>query len=393
MESKEALRDHSQTQVNSSQAAQTGVSESASSSTQAEPLAPPGSPVNPFAPDDGRYVTKEEYWAKWYENPYPDIDVSYEWNNGKLEAKPLPNEPQLDLYNWFLDLLRRFVSTYAIAKLINLETGFVLTIEDLEEPSGQREAVRKPDIGVILNSNPVSWGGVDQRHFEGVCDMVVEAVSDSTPAEVLRDTEEKRRDYALAGVKEYYILDPNGEHMRFYRLIPEGRYEEIQPDAEGVIGSDVLPGLQFRMEDMQQQPDLEELALDDVYSGYVIPKYQIAVTKSEAEAQRAEEEEQRADAEAAARRAAEQRAEEEAQRADAEAAARQAEVAARRAAEQRAEEEAAARQAEVAARRTAEQRAEEEAQRADAESAARREADEQIRAMAEELDRLRRQSS
>ena len=400
MESKEALRDHSQTQVNSSQAAQTGVSESASSSTQAEPLAPPGSPVNPFAPDDGRYVTKEEYWAKWYENPYPDIDVSYEWNNGKLEAKPLPNEPQLDLYNWFLDLLRRFVSTYAIAKLINLETGFVLTIEDLEEPSGQREAVRKPDIGVILNSNPVSWGGVDQRHFEGVCDMVVEAVSDSTPAEVLRDTEEKRRDYALAGVKEYYILDPNGEHMRFYRLIAEGRYEEMQPDAEGVIGSDVLPGLQFRMEDMQQQPDLEELALDDVYSGYVIPKYQIAVTKSEAEAQRAEEEEQRADAEAAARRAAEQRAEEEA-------AARQAEVAARRAAEQRAEEEAAARQAEVAARRTAEQRAEEEAQRADAEaaarqaaeqraeaeSAARREADEQIRAMAEELDRLRRQSS
>ena len=365
MESREILRDHSQTQVNSSQAAQTEMSESASSSTQAEPLAPPGSPVNPFAPDDGRYVSKEEYWAKWYENPYPDIDVSYEWNNGRLEAKPLPNEPQLDLYNWFLDLLRRFVSTYAIAKLINLETGFVLTIEDPEEPSGQREAVRKPDIGVILNSNPVSWGGVDQRHFEGVCDMVVEAVSDSTPAEVLRDTEEKRRDYALAGVKEYYILDPNGEHMRFYRLIPEGSYEEMQPDAEGVIGSEVLPGLQFRVEDMERQPDLEELALDDVYSGYVIPKFQIAVTKSEAEAQRAEEEAQRADAEAAARRAAEQRA----------------------------EEEAAARQAEVAARRTAEQRAEEEAQRADAESAARREADEQIRAMAEELDRLRRQSS
>ena len=145
-------------------------------------------------------------------------------NGTTADWRPNPghNAPQLYLYNWFLDLLRRFVSTYAIAKLINLETGFVLTIADPEEPSGQREAVRKPDIGVILNSNPVSWGGVDQRHFEGVCDMVVEAVSDSTPAEVLRDTEEKRRDYALAGVKEYYILDPNGEHMRFYRLIPEG---------------------------------------------------------------------------------------------------------------------------------------------------------------------------
>ena len=337
MESREVLRDHSQTQVNSSQEAQTGMSESASSSVQAEPVAPPGSSVNPFAPDDGRYVSKEEYWAKWYENPYPDIDVSYEWNNGRLEAKPLPNEPQLDLYNWFLDLLRRFVSTHAIAKLINLETGFVLTIEDPEEPSGQREAVRKPDIGVILNSNPVSWGGVDQRHFEGVCDMVVEAVSDSTPAEVLRDTEEKKRDYALAGVKEYYILDPSGEHMRFYRLIPGGRYEEMQPDAEGVIGSDVLPGLQFRVEDTQRQPDLVELALDDVYSGYVIPGFQVAVARAEAEA------------------------------------------AARQAAEQQAEAEAAARQA-------AEQRAEDEA-------SARREADERMQAMADELARLRRRSS
>ena len=111
MKSEEALRDSSQTQTNSSQAARTGVSEPASSSTQVESPAQSSPPINPFAPDDGRYVTKEEYWARWYENPYPDIDVSYEWNNGRLEAKPLPNEPQLDLYNWFLDLLRHYIST------------------------------------------------------------------------------------------------------------------------------------------------------------------------------------------------------------------------------------------------------------------------------------------
>ncbi len=400
MDSKEALHNQSQTQNSPSQAGKTGMSESAASYVQAERLAPPGQSVNPFAPDDGRYVTKEEYWAKWYENPYPDIDVSYEWNNGRLEAKPLPNEPQLDLYNWFLQLLLRYLSTRNIAKLINLETGFVLTIEDPAEPSGQREAVRKPDIGVILNSNPVPWGGIDQRHFEGVCDMVVEAVSDSKPAEVLRDTEEKRRDYALAGVKEYYILDPSGEHMRFYRLIPGGRYEEIQPDAEGVIGSDVLPGLQFRMEDMQRQPDLEKLALNDVYSGYVMPGYQAAVKRAAAEVAARQAAEQQAEKEAADRRAAEQRAEKEA--ADRRAAEQRAEkeAADRRAAEQRTEEEAQradteARRAdtEAAARQAAEQQTAEAAQRAEAESAARREADEQRRAMAEELDRLRRQSS
>ena len=337
MDSKEALHNQSQTQKEPSQAGKPGMSESPASYLQAEPLEPPGQSINPFAPDDGRYVTLEEYWAKWYENPYTHIDVSYEWNNGRLEAKPLPNEPQLHLYNWFLQLLLRYLSTHNIAKLINLETGFVLIIEDPAEPSGQREAVRKPDIGVILNSNPVPWGGVDRRHFDGVCDMVVEAVSDSTQAEVLRDTEEKRRDYALAGVKEYYILDPGGEHMRFYRLTTGRRYQEIQPDAEGVIGSDVLPGLQFRTEDLERQTDLEELALDDAYSAFVIPGYQAAVKRAAAEA------------------------------------------AARQAAEQRAATEAAARQAAE--------------QRADAEATGRREADEQIRAMEDELDRLRRRSS
>ncbi len=264
-------------------------------------VAPLDAPVNPWAPDEGRCVTLEEYWEKWYENPYPDIDVSYEWNNGRLEAKPMPNAPQLDLYNWFLVLLLCHVETFDHAALLNLETGFVLKIEDAAEPSGERVQVRKPDIGVILHSNPVPWGETEQRHFAGVCDMVVEAVSDSTLAEVLRDTEEKRRDYALGGVKEYYILDPEGERMRFYRLAPDGWYEEMRPDAEGVVRSEVLSGLQFRLSDLRRRPRLAELAGDELYSGFVIPELRVAVT-------RAEEAEEQAAAEAAARQQAEEQA-------------------------------------------------------------------------------------
>ena len=344
MESRRTSRDSSQTHPETSQEAKPEMSEPAGSSMQADPLAPEGVPVNPFAPDDGRYVTLEEYWVKWYENPYRDIDVSYEWNNGRLEACPPHTAPQLALCAWFLDLLRSYVSTLPIAKLIKLGVGFVLTMEDPVEPCGERKAVRKPDIGVLLKSNPAPWGGVDQRHVGGVCDMVVEAISDFTPEEVLRDTEEKKRDYALAGVKEYYILDPGGEHMCFYRLIAGGRYEEIEPDAEGVIASDVLPGLQFRLEDLGRQRDIVELALDDVYFGYVLPGYRAAVAKAEAEARRADE------------------------------------------ATQRKEEEAAALQAAIAVRQAAEQRR-------DKEAAARRESEERLRKMKAELARLRRQSS
>ncbi|MCY3707888.1 MAG: hypothetical protein OXG26_03260, partial [Caldilineaceae bacterium] len=144
-----------------------------------------------------------------------------------------------------------------------------------------------------------------------------------------------------------------------------GQYEEIQPDAGGVIASDVLPGLRFRLEELERRREMEELALDDLYSGYVIPALKISVTQAEEEAAARQ-------AEAAARQEAEQRADAAEQRAEAEAAARQAEAQRADAAEQRAEEEAAARQAEAAARREAEER---------------------VRAMEDEMNRRRRQSS
>jgi hypothetical protein len=50
----------------------------------------------PLAPDDGKYVTEEEYWTYWYETK-----PSYEWNNGYLEAKPMSNAIQYRLFRWF----------------------------------------------------------------------------------------------------------------------------------------------------------------------------------------------------------------------------------------------------------------------------------------------------
>ena len=322
-------------------------------------------PVNPLAPDEGRRVSLEEYWEKWYENPYPDIDVSYEWNNGILEAKPLANAPQIELGFWFLFLLGQYLYSRDIAQLINLETGFVLTMEDVTEPSGIRKAVRKPDIGIILNSNPVPWGRIDQRSFAGVCDGVVEFISDSTQVEVRRDTQEKRRDYALTGVQEYYILDPTGEHMHFFQLTPDRQFEEIQPDAEGVIRSQLLPGLQFRHSDLYELRALEELALDEVYQGFVLPKYQESLAAVAAETTARQQAEQRAGAEATARQQAEQRA--------------AAEATARQQAERRIEAEA-----------TARQQAE---RRIDAETAARQQAEERLQSLEAELARLRRRSS
>ena len=285
------------------------------------------------APAHGLRVTLEEYWEKWYERPHPHIDVSYEWNNGILEAKHLPNFAQTEQYRWFFRLLSCYLEVNPIAKILCLETGTYMSVRDESLPSGKWEVVFKPDIGIILNDNPAPWGADDQRSYIGVCDMIVEELSDSTSAEVKRDTEEKKEGYARAGVREYFILDPKDGHMHFYRLDIAGDYEEIEPDGEGVIRSEVLPGFQFRREDLLREPLLVELARDDVYADYVIPELQVAETRVEKAEERADIEAQRADAET-------QRANTEAQRADAEEAARRA-----------AEEQVQALNAELARRR------------------------------------------
>lgn len=251
----------------------------------------PSGSARPDAPDEGRYVTLADYWANYYTH----ADASYEWNNGYLEAKPLSTPVQYRLFLWFLKLLHEYVTFYDNAELMSLETGFTMTVPDPDKAGTMKEVVRKPDLAAILRTNPVQWGDHDHS-YQGICDLCVESLSDSNAQAILRDIKIKKSEYAFAGVQEYYILDPEDQHMVFYELAAKGTYVEIRPDAEGVIRSKVLPGFQFRLRDLQRPPLFEELATDALYY-YVMPAYRAALDRIEQEQQRAEQERQRAEQE------------------------------------------------------------------------------------------------
>jgi len=243
------------------------------------------------APDHGRYVSKEEYWAQWYE-----AEPSYEWNNGYLEAKPMPTLLQLRLYHWFSILLHQYIQTYGNADLMFLETGFSMVVPDPKKPNTMKEVVRKPDMAAIRHDNAVRWQE-HERSYHGICDLCVEALSDSDRGEINRDVKIKKSEYEFAGVQEYYILDPSDQHMHFYQRTATGAYIEMPADADGIIRSQILPGFQFRRRDLKRLPTLEELALDPVYQGYVLLHYQAAAQAAAQERQRAEQEQQRAEQE------------------------------------------------------------------------------------------------
>ena len=277
-----------------------------------------------------KMVTETEYWQKYYNDP----DTIYEWNNGILEEKAVSDKVTNSMYDWLNELVGHYLKTKPIGEKIILETGFRM-------PLSHKTTIRRPDFGVILNSNPVPYEANDNS-YKGICNLCVEALSDSTIKNIERDTKTKFGEYEAAGVEEYYIIYSNGEPMEFYRLNKRGVYVPIKRVNGDVIKSQVLPGFQFRLEDLYMQPYPQEMAFNPVYQGFVLPYYQEA--------------KKRADTESKLRHQAETLAKKEAQRADAEAQRAEAEAQRAEAAETQALEEKKARQVAEKARQAAEEK-------------------------------------
>ena len=224
---------------------------------------------------DGMAVSEEEYWAEYYEK----ADISYEWNNGILEEKPSADYRRATQYGWFLILLRAYLETHPVAKMLFLEMGFRLALSN-------KTTIRKPDLFVIRNDNPVPLGDRDFT-YRGIGDLCVESLSVSTKKEIERDTVVKKSEYEGIGVQEYYILDPDDRTV-FYQRNSLGKFEPLEADAEGILRSQVLPGFQFRVAHLFSLPTLEDLADDPIYSSYILLKYQTMKQRAELAKKRTE---------------------------------------------------------------------------------------------------------
>jgi hypothetical protein len=250
-----------------------------------------------------KYVSEAEYWETYYRYP----DINFEWNNGRLERVPMTNLRQFQAYEWFKGLLMDYLFVHRNGVLIGLEMGFRLSLPD-------RSTIRKPDLGLVHTSNPVPLRDLDGS-YKGIFDLVVESLSVSSETEIYRDSVTKRDEYALGGVKEYFILDERGEETRFYQLSSQGTYLPI-PILEGIVRSGVLPGFQFRPEDLSRQPTPGEMLDDSVYRGFVSPALREERERADQEKARADQADARAEQEKARAEQEKARADELAHRAD-----------------------------------------------------------------------------
>ncbi len=145
--------------------------------------------------------------GRWHEEDFLKLHTNRmaELVDGRLEILPMPTLQHQRILIWLLDLFRG-------AALDQL--GAVVLIAPLPTRLFPG-TIREPDLLYIAPENAPAPNEKYPAHI----DLAVEIVSEGEDAR-RRDYDDKRADYAKAGVSEYWIVDPQEECVTV--LILEG---------------------------------------------------------------------------------------------------------------------------------------------------------------------------
>jgi Uma2 family endonuclease len=100
---------------------------------------------------------------------------------------------------------------------------------------------RSPDIIFVSAAREKLFA---KAHFEGGPDLIVEVVSRESQS---RDRRDKYMEYQLAGVREYWVIDPLLKQIEIHALGRNKRYSPLI-EKDGIIRSTVLTGFFIRPE-------------------------------------------------------------------------------------------------------------------------------------------------
>ena len=106
----------------------------------------------------------------------------------------------------------------------------------------REDTVYQPDLLVVLREHA---DRLRETHVEGAPDLIVEILSPSTAH---LDLWQKRYDYAHAGVREYWIADPDTRRVELYVLEGERLVLAETAQGQGRLRSRLVPELEVDLE-------------------------------------------------------------------------------------------------------------------------------------------------
>lgn len=171
--------------------------------------------------------------------------VRAEWVDGEVIMAP----PASDLHQDFVDFLISILRVYIEMR----DLGWVRSAP-FQMRLAQISRGREPDILFVRKDR---MHLIQLTYLDGPADLAIEIIS---PESLLRDRGEKFAEYELAGVQEYWLLDPERKRADFYQLESDGRYRLASLD-EGIYRSKVLQGFWLNVDWLWQNPLPKVLAV------------------------------------------------------------------------------------------------------------------------------------
>jgi Uma2 family endonuclease len=155
--------------------------------------------------------------------------IHAEWRDGETVFFMPPTTRHQDIVAFLLVLMRLFAEFRQLGRVLGAPYEMRLV---------PQQSAREPDILFVGTEN---LSRMTPKRLEGPADLVVEVISEES---VTRDRVDKWREYQMAGVREYWVVDsrPGNEAVEVWGLDPYGRYQSISEDGEGRLHSRVLQG-------------------------------------------------------------------------------------------------------------------------------------------------------
>ena len=161
---------------------------------------------------------------------FPDDGKRHELIDGEHYVTPSPNMRHQAISGNLYFLLRGWLEQHPIGRIFYAPFDVVFTQFDVVEPD------------LLYMSNGRAADVLTAKHVSGVPELVVEIGSPGTRK---RDETIKRRLYERSGVSEYWVVDPDLDAIRVYRLEGGqfGRPREFSTEAGDELTTPLLDGL------------------------------------------------------------------------------------------------------------------------------------------------------
>ena len=159
---------------------------------------------------------------------FPDDGKRHEIIEGDHYMTPAPRTKHQRISRRLLVALSGFAASRRLGEVFAAPFDVVLSDENVVQPDLLFVSAARADI-------------VTEDNVQGAPDLIVEILSESSRK---KDEVTKRKLYERFGVQEYWIVDPELEIVKIFKLTQQGygRASELSKETNDVLTTELLPG-------------------------------------------------------------------------------------------------------------------------------------------------------